>query len=110
MTAAVRFQVVESGARRVVTVSPATRPDLRLPVAHPSRPLASGRSAKVASCVASRPAAGGGWWLGVKVALVGLVAVAGAGVAGVQIHANVTAEPPAGVALAGDPVWVTLQP
>ena len=48
-TSTVRFQVVDTGARRLVTVSPAGRPGPGGPQAHPSRAISPGRVGAVAS-------------------------------------------------------------
>ncbi|AQP51992.1 hypothetical protein [Tessaracoccus flavescens] len=109
MTAAVRFQVVDAGARRVVAASPAARPELRLPQAHPVRPLAAGRVAKVASCAAARRAVKPSPLLVLKVAVVGLLALGGAVVSVGQLAADSTPDP-AREYVAGDPAWAHVQP
>lgn len=109
MTTAVRFQVVDAGRRRFVDVSPATRPELRLPQAHPSRGVAARGGRKVNSCLAVRPARRESPWLVVKIALVGLVAVAGGALSVGQLVADATAEP-SGSYVAGDPAWAHVQP
>lgn len=98
---AVRFQVAESGARRVVVS--AGRPDLRSPKAHPARPVSAGRVGSATSCVVDRPEPKASPWLMLKVAAVGLIAVIGGAV---SVQGLVLAEPdPALEYVAGDPAW-----
>lgn len=103
MTAAVTFKVVESGQRRVVAVSPATRPELRSPQAHPRRTGHLGGDTVVASCAVTRPARPSGW-LRLKVAAVAMVAVAGGVVSVAQFVTSAVPEAPQGY-VAGDPAW-----
>ena len=103
MAAAVSFQVVDAGSRRVVTVSPAGRPDLRLPMAHPKRGERPGSTSRVALCVASRPAPRSPW-LVAKMALIGALTVVGGAVCVGQFVANATPDP-AFEYVAGDPGW-----
>lgn len=102
-TSAVRFEVVEKGARRVVTVAPHARPDLRLIEAHPPRPASPGRIQRASSCAVERPAGRASGWLAVKVAAVAVLATVGAVVSGQSL---VAAEPnPAAEYVAGHPAW-----
>ena len=102
-TSAVRFEIVEKGARRVVTAAPPARPDLHLPEAHPARPVAPGRSQRAASCAVERPSARPSAWLAVKVAAVAALAILGTAVSGQSL---VLAEPnPAAEYVAGHPAW-----
>lgn len=109
MANAVQFQVVSTGARRVVKSAHSGRPSLRSPQAHPDRPVAPGRVAVASSCAAVtkpvRPSA----WLQVKVAAVALLAVVGAGVS-VQQFAAMTQPDPAVTYVAGDPGWAHVNP
>lgn len=98
---AVRFQVVDRGSRRVVTVSPAGRPELDGPVAHPARPASPGRVRPVASCTVVRPRPR---MLALRVAVVGLVAAAGVGASVAQFVQNAQPDPAVGY-VAGDPAW-----
>lgn len=102
-SSAVSYKVVDAGARRVVTVSPARRRELGSPVAHPARPVAPGRVGSVASCSVSRPAAPSPW-LAVKVAVVGALVVAGSVVSAAQFVSNAQPDP-ATQYVAGDPAW-----
>lgn len=99
------FKVVQDAGRRRVVTS-ASRPDLRLPEAHPARPVAPRGVGQVASCSAAglrrRPA--GGVWVKVKVAVVGLLAVAGAAASVSSFVAMAQPDPAQGY-VAGDPAW-----
>ncbi len=99
---AVRFQVVGSGPRRVVAVSPVARPEFGGPVAHPARPVAPGRIRPAASCAVERPRRSP--WLAVRVALVGVVAAVGAVASVAQFVENAQPDPALGY-VAGDPAW-----
>lgn len=90
---AVRYQVVDAGARRLVTVSPAARP---------VRPVGPGRVAAVSSCRVARPAPSP--LLALKVIAVGLLTCVGVAVSVTQFVAMAEAEP-AGGYVAGDPAW-----
>lgn len=100
---AVRFQVVETGSRRVVTVSPAARPDATVPVAHPARPASPRRVRPAASCAVRRPVEVPRL-LGLKVAVIGAVAVVGMIASTAQFVQNVQPDPAQGY-VAGDPAW-----
>lgn len=102
-TSTVRFQVVDTGARRLVTVSPAGRPGPGGPQAHPSRAISPGRVGAVASCRVSRPAPVSRL-LAVKVAAVGLLAAVGVAVTASQF-VGVSQPDPAVQYVAGDPAW-----
>ena len=102
-TSTVRFQVVDTGARRLVTVSPAGRPGAAGPQAHPSRPIAPGRVGAVASCHVSRPAPVSPL-LAMKVAVVGLLAAVGVAVTAAQV-VGMSQPDPAVQYVAGDPAW-----
>lgn len=99
------FEVVTTGQRRRV-VSPSGRPDLHLISAHPQRPVAPGRVGKVASCTAAKPARREGSlaWLRVKVAVVGLLAIAGVG-ASAASFIDMAQPDPTREYVAGDPAW-----
>ncbi|MHA6511592.1 hypothetical protein [Tessaracoccus sp. Z1128] len=97
---ALSFRVVDAGARRVVTVSPAGRPELGGPLARPSRPVSPGRVGGVASCRVTRPVLP---FLALKVVAVGLLASVGAAVSAAQF-VDMSQEP-ATRYVAGDPAW-----
>jgi len=103
MTAAVSFRVVDAGARRVVAVSPAGRPELRLAQAHPGRGVRPGCVSRASSCSVDRRGRGS-VLLSLKVAAVALLAVAGGVVSVSQLVADAVAEPSGGY-VAGDPAW-----
>lgn len=109
MTSAVRFQVDGAGQRRLVRVSPVSRPDLRLPQARPPRRPAAVRAGRVASCLAAPPAPRPSVWLTLRVALVGLVAIAGGSLAVGQLIADAAPDPSRGY-VAGDPAWAHVHP
>lgn len=100
------FRVVTTGDRRRVVTAPAARPDLRLPRVHPARPVAPGRMGAVSSCATSRPAvaAPSGLWLRLKVATVGLLALAGVAASASSFVAMTQPDPARGY-VAGDPAW-----
>lgn len=101
---AVRYQVVGTPRRRVVTASPAARPELQLPQAHPSRPARPGRVAPVASCsvVSPEPRTP---WLAAKVAVVAVLAVVGGAVSAAQLVDGAVSPDPSLGYVAGDPAW-----
>lgn len=103
MTAAVTFKVVDAGSRRIVATSPVSRPDLRLPRAHPRRVGSAGVVAGVSSCAVARPLRSSRW-VAVKLAVVGVLAVAGGVVSLAQFAADAAPEAPSGY-VAGDPAW-----
>ena len=107
-TSTVRFQVVDAGARRLVTVSPAGRPGPGGPQAHPSRAISPGRVGAVASCQVSRPAPVP-LLLAVKVAAVGLLAAVGVAVSAGQF-VEMSRPDPATQYVAGDPAWAHVAP
>lgn len=99
------FTVIGTGDRRRV-VTPAGRPDLRLPRAHAPRPIAPGRFGSVSSCVAARvevpvPST---LWLKIKVAAVGVLAIAGVAASASSFIAMAQPDPATGY-VAGDPAW-----
>ena len=103
MAAAVTFRVIDAGERRVVAVSPAGRPEVCLPHAHPRREVRPGGVARAASCTVAR-APRVSPWMSLKVAAVALLVVAG-GVASVsQFISDAAAEQSRGY-VAGDPAW-----
>ena len=101
-SSALRFEVVGARGRRVVATSPATRPDLRLPCAHPVHPAVPGRSRTVSACAVARPERRS-TWLTVKVALVSALAVIGGTVSAVQLVG--TGPDPAVEYVPGHPAW-----
>ena len=107
-TSTVRFQVVDAGARRVVTAAPSGRSAQVGPQAHPARPVAPGRVGAVASCQVSRPARVSPL-LAVKVAAVGLLAAVGVAVTGAQF-VNMAQPDPTVRYVAGDPAWAHVSP
>lgn len=102
-TQAVSFKVVHAGARRVVTVAPAGRPDLAGPLARPARPVAPGRVGTVASCQVARPPMASPL-LALKVALVGILAAVGLTVSAAQFVGMGQVDPATDY-VAGDPAW-----
>ncbi|QNP56590.1 hypothetical protein [Tessaracoccus defluvii] len=88
------MRVVDAGSRRFVAVAPEGRPDLRLPQAHPSRPVAPGRVGRVASCVAVRPQPQPRW-LAAKVVGLCLLALVGVGVSAGEFASMATPIRPA---------------
>lgn len=100
-SAAVRYQVIDAGHRRLVTVSPAGRPELGGPVARAARPALPGRVRTASSCRVARPVSG---WMALKVAGVGILTAVGMAVAGLQFAEMASAEAPTGY-VAGDPAW-----
>ncbi|GAA4903136.1 hypothetical protein GCM10025789_22430 [Tessaracoccus lubricantis] len=103
-TSALRFQVVGTPRRRVVTLSPAARPEPHLPRLHPARTALPGRTAAPASCrvVSPEPRSP---WLVAKVAVVSLLALVGGAVSAVELVDAVAAPDPATAYVAGDPAW-----
>ncbi|MDO5676643.1 MAG: hypothetical protein Q4G35_03935 [Propionibacteriaceae bacterium] len=101
---AIQFQVVGTPSRRVVAVSPAVRPELRLPQAHPARVPAPGRIGSVASCAVSRPQARSPWMIA-KVVVVGVLAIVGGAVSTAQLVGDVISPDPSFEYVAGDPAW-----
>lgn len=101
-SSALRFEVVGTPSRRVVAVSPASRPDLHLPVAHPPRAAGPGRAARIAACRVARPRPRNAW-LAAKVAIVSALAVVGGAVSVAQL-ADWGVDP-ALDHVAGDPGW-----
>ncbi len=99
----VGVRVVDAGSRRFVAVAPEGRPDLRLPQAHPSRPVAPGRVGRVASCVAVRPQPQPRW-LAAKVVGLCLLALVGVGVSAGEFASMATPDP-AREYVAGHPAW-----
>lgn len=108
MTAAqaVSFKVVHAGARRVVTVSPAGRPELAGPLARPARPAAPGRVGTVSSCQVARPATASPL-LALKVAFVGILAAVGLTLSAAQFVGMAQVDPATDY-VAGDPAWAHL--
>lgn len=109
MSAAVRFQSDGVGHTRVVRLSPVSRPDLHTPQARPSRRVVPVRVGRASSCLAVRPAPRPSVWLSVRVALVGLVALAGGALAVGQLIADSAPDPSRGY-VAGDPAWAHVHP
>lgn len=101
---AARVTLVGAGRkRRLVAASPGSRPELRLAVAHPSRPTAPGRVGRVASCVQISSAAPSPWvrW---KVAAVGALVLFGT-VVSIPHFAAMGQPDPSVDYVAGDPAW-----
>ncbi|MBB1483515.1 hypothetical protein H5392_06535 [Tessaracoccus sp. MC1865] len=103
-SSAVRFQIVGTPGRRVVTVSPAGRPDLHLPRLSPARPVGPGRTGAAASCRVVSPERRSAW-LAVKVAVVSLLALAGGAVSAAQLVDGFVSPDPAVAYVPGDPAW-----
>ncbi|NHB85900.1 hypothetical protein G7085_18785 [Tessaracoccus sp. HDW20] len=103
MAAAVSFQVVDAGSRRVVAVSPAGRPDLHLPQARPARGVRPGCVSRAAACSVERRAKGSALMC-LKVAAVALLTVVGGVVSVSQFVADAAAGQSTGY-VAGDPAW-----
>lgn len=97
-----------AGAKRRRVVRPAGRPEQRFPEAHPPRRVGPGRLGRAVSCVPAVPVVPARQpLLGLKVAVVGLLAVAGVAVS-IQGFA---AEPPepTGSYTPGDPAWAHVE-
>lgn len=101
---AVRYQVVATPRRRIVTASPAARPGLQPPQAHPARTAAPGRIVRAASCRVSRPEPRSPW-LAVKVTVVAALAVLGGAVSVGELVGGVVSPDPVFGYVAGDPAW-----
>lgn len=90
--------------RQIVVGSPAARPAVRLPRAHPARPAAPGAISAVKSCAVGAPEPRSPW-LALKVAAVSVLAVVGGAVSVAQFVGGATAPDPAVQYVAGDPAW-----
>lgn len=97
-----------AGARRRRMVRPAGRPEVRFPEAHPPRRVGPVRVGRAVSCASTAPVAPARRpLLGLKVAAVGLLAVAGVAV---SVQGFVAGPPePAGSYTPGDPAWAHVE-